>query len=167
MREIFNYIHDAKRRRREIGQIGHQFSGLARPSGRVHRTSQTSQMSPTFPSEEWEDNRQIGRQFSVRADPPFASSIEAAGRSGGRRQMTLASFFRRKFSAVGRWILVAGILRFLPEALTRYPIALDLFWTSSLPQEERTSRHMERNLSRDEPYLQKREAPFRWRWRAC
>jgi hypothetical protein len=44
---------------------------------------------------------------------------------------------------VGRWILVAGNLRFLPEAPTRYPIALDLFWMSSLPQEERTSRHME------------------------
>ncbi|KAH8648820.1 hypothetical protein BGZ61DRAFT_469703 [Ilyonectria robusta] len=53
MGEIFNYSHDAKGRRREKGQIGHQFSGLARPSGRVRRASQmrqTCQMGPTFPS---------------------------------------------------------------------------------------------------------------------
>ncbi|KAH7229974.1 hypothetical protein B0J15DRAFT_227993 [Fusarium solani] len=72
-------------------KIGHQFSGLARPSGRVRKTSQ---MSPTFPVfGSGREKCQIGRQFSKRADPPFASSMEVTRRSAGRRQMTLASFF--------------------------------------------------------------------------
>ncbi|KAH6959843.1 hypothetical protein BKA56DRAFT_700497, partial [Ilyonectria sp. MPI-CAGE-AT-0026] len=53
MGKIFNYSHGAKGRRREKGQISHQFSGLARPSGRVRRASQTRQtcqMGPKFPS---------------------------------------------------------------------------------------------------------------------
>ncbi|KAH8669225.1 hypothetical protein BGZ61DRAFT_460590 [Ilyonectria robusta] len=119
MGEIFNYSHDAKGSGREKGQIGHQFSGLARPSGRMRRASQTrqrcqiSQISQIKPNEpniprlrSGRKNGQIGRQFSERADPPFASSIGVAGKSARRRQIASASHlsvFWPNFSAhVGR-----------------------------------------------------------------